>query len=142
MPDTISKKRRSENMSRIRSKDMKPEMLIRKLSHRLGYRHRLHRKDLPGKPDLVYSGRKKVIFVHGCFWHQHDDTNCKISRRPKSNLEYWGPKLDRNVARDASNQAELQRMGWDYIIIWECEAREAMRSAQDDLETKMRKFLQ
>lgn len=142
MPDTLSKDRRSENMRRIRSKDMKPEMLVRKVSHRLGYRHRLHRKDLPGKPDLAYPGKRKVIFVHGCFWHQHADPECKISRRPKSNLGYWGPKLDRNVERDSANQAELRRVGWDYIIVWECEAREAMRGGTDNLEAKIRGFLQ
>lgn len=142
MPDTISKERRSENMRRIRSQNMKPEMLVRKLSHRLGYRHRLHGKKLPGKPDLVYPGRRKVIFVHGCFWHQHDDPECKIARRPKSNLDYWNPKLDRNMERDAQNQAQLREMGWDYMIVWECEARDAQRSGTEALESKIRAFLQ
>ena len=141
MPDKISEERRSENMRRIRSKDMKPEMVVRKLSHALGYRHRLHGKKLPGKPDLVYPGRKKVIFVHGCFWHQHGDPDCKISRRPKSNLEYWEPKLDRNVERDIQNQTALREMGWDYLVVWECETREAQRQGTEALESKIAKFL-
>ncbi len=136
MPDKISKERRSENMRRIRSKDMKPEMVVRSLSHRLGYRHRLHNKKLPGKPDLSYPGRKKVIFVHGCYWHQHGDPECKISRRPKSNLEYWGPKLDRNVRRDAENQAKLQELGWGYMVIWECQTGDT-----EELARRMREFL-
>lgn len=141
MPDKISEERRSENMRRIRSKGMKPEMVIRKLSHALGYRHRLHEKKLPGKPDLVYPGRKKVIFVHGCFWHQHGDPDCKISRRPKSNLEYWELKLDRNVERDIQNQTALREMGWDYLVVWECETREAQRQGTEALESKIAKFL-
>lgn len=141
MPDTISKVRRSENMRRIRSQDMKPEMLVRKLSHRLGYRHRLHGKKLPGKPDLVYPGRRKVIFVHGCFWHQHGDPECKIARRPRSNREYWDPKLDRNMERDLQNQARLREMGWDYLIVWECEARAAQREGTEVLEPKIKSFL-
>lgn len=141
MPDNISKERRSENMRRIRSKDMKPEMVVRRLVHGMGYRYRLHRKDLPGKPDLVFPSRKKVIFVHGCFWHQHGDPECKIARRPKSNLDYWNPKLDRNVNRDAQNQAELREAGWEYLIVWECEAREALRNSTDLLEAKLRRFL-
>lgn len=128
-------------MRAIKSKGMKPEMVVRKLSHRLGYRHRLHRKELPGKPDLVYPSRKKVIFVHGCFWHQHGDPACKIARRPKSNTEYWGPKLDRNMERDAADQAELHKMGWDWMIVWECEARDALRSGTEALESKLRRFL-
>jgi DNA mismatch endonuclease (patch repair protein) len=120
---------------------MKPELLVRKLSHRIGYRHRLHNKMLPGKPDLVYPGRRKVIFVHGCFWHQHSDPECKIARRPKSNLEYWEPKLNRNMERDAENQAELRRIGWDYLIVWECETKAAQREGTEVLEAKLKKFL-
>ncbi len=141
MPDTISKERRSENMRRIRSKGMKPEMLVRKLSYALGYRHRLHRKELPGKPDLVYPGRRKVIFVHGCFLHQHQDPDCKIARRPKSNLEYWEPKLKRNVRRDAENARALEEQGWKLLLVWECECRAALRSGTEDLEKKIVRFL-
>lgn len=138
MPDIISKERRSENMRRIRSKGMKPEMIVRRLSHALGYRHRLHRKELPGKPDLVYPGRKKVIFVHGCFWHQHADPGCKIARRPKSNLDYWIPKLERNMERDVRNQEELRTSGWEVMIIWECQAKQGPEKLAD----RLREFLE
>ena len=141
MPDTISKERRSENMRRIRSKDMKPEMVVRRLVYGMGYRYRLHRKDLPGKPDLVFLGRKKVIFVHGCFWHQHGDPECKIARRPKSNLDYWNPKLDRNMERDTHNQTELHAKGWDHMIVWECQARQAQKEGPEKLAARLKQFL-
>ncbi len=141
MPDIISKERRSENMRRIRSTGMKPEMLVRRLSHALGYRHRLHRKELPGKPDLVYPGRRKVIFVHGCFWHQHADPSCKIARRPKSNLDYWIPKLERNMERDVRNQEELRASGWEVMTVWECEAREAQKQGPEKLAARLKEFL-
>src|SRR5690349_14284392 len=101
MADKISKERRSQNMAAIRAKDMKPEMIVRSLAHRLGYRFRLHRRDLPGSPDLVFPRLKKIVFVHGCFWHQH--SGCREGRLPNSRSEYWIPKLTRNVARDAEN---------------------------------------
>lgn len=107
-------------MSAIRSKGMKPEMAVRQLVHGMGYRYRLHRKGLPGKPDLVFGPRKAVIFVHGCFWHQHD---CQDGHRPKSNTGYWDEKLRRNVERDARVQAELEEMGWRVLVVWECEAK-------------------
>ena len=100
MVDSVSKERRSEIMSRIRAKDTKPEMAVRRLVHGMGYRYRLHRRDLPGTPDLVFSPRRKVVFVHGCFWHQHDDPNCRKATLPGSNKEYWHPKLKRNAERD------------------------------------------
>jgi DNA mismatch endonuclease (patch repair protein) len=102
---------------------MKPEMTVRRLCHALGYRFRLHRKNLPGKPDLVFPSRKAVIFVHGCFWHQHPNPNCRDSRKPASNLEYWHPKLARTVDRDAKNTAALEEAGWRVLVIWECETR-------------------
>ena len=123
MADTVPPERRSEIMSGIRSKGMKPEMTVRRLLHSMGYRYRLHRRDLPGKPDLVFPGRRKVIFVHGCFWHQHSDPRCRIVRRPKSNRDYWLPKLERNVVRDAENRARLEELGWEVLVIWECEVR-------------------
>src|SRR3954453_9489446 len=107
--DRLTPERRSENMRRIKSKDMKPELLVRRLVFGLGYRYRLHRKDLPGKPDLVFPGRKKVIFVHGCFWHQHPD--CREGRPPRSNITYWKPKLARNVERDMQALATLKDTG-------------------------------
>ena len=121
MADVVTTARRSEIMSNIRAKGMKPEMAVRRLVHSLGYRYRLHRKDLPGKPDLVFASRKKVIFVHGCFWHQHENKSCKIARRPQSNRHYWVPKLKRNAERDAENQTALSTLGWEVLIIWECQ---------------------
>ena len=110
---------RSENMRAIRSKGMRPELAVRSLVHRLGFRFRLHRKDLPGKPDLVFVARRKVIFVHGCFWHSHRD--CKVVHTPKSNVGYWGPKLQRNQARDSKNIEALTAAGWKPLVIWECD---------------------
>ncbi len=107
MTDSITKKRRRENMRRITSKNTKPEMVVRKLIWSLGYRYRLHAKDIPGKPDLIFKGEKKVIFVNGCFWHQHNDRNCKIVRKPKSNTVYWEAKLRRNKERDQDNQKKM-----------------------------------
>src|SRR5712671_6632868 len=114
-------------MRRIRSKDMSPELDVRRLLHRLGYRYRLHRKNLPGHPDIIFQRLKKAIFVHGCFWHQHSDPACKITRLPKSRLEYWGPKLARNKQRDADTVTQLQRIGWKVLIVWECHVTDQAR---------------
>lgn len=135
--DKLTPERRSKNMSAIRSKGMKPEMAVRKLIHSLGYRYRLHRKDLPGKPDLVFGPRKKAIFVHGCFWHQHPDPNCNDGRMPKSRLEYWVPKLERNQARDKASLEALAQQGWDYLVIWECETKDLSQ-----LESRILHFLE
>ncbi len=116
---------RSENMSRIRSKDTKPELTVRRLLHALGYRYRLHRKDLPGKPDIVFPSRRKVIFIHGCFWHAH---GCRVSHRPKSNGAYWSPKLQGNVNRDEKALAQLRSLAWEAEVVWECEVS---RNADD-----------
>ncbi|MBR0960882.1 very short patch repair endonuclease [Bradyrhizobium japonicum] len=134
--DKLTPERRSENMRRIKSKDMKPELAVRQLVHRLGYRYRLHRADLPGKPDLVFGPRRKLIFVHGCFWHGHDREGCLDSRRPKSNTEYWTPKLSRNKQRDAERVAALQSMGWSVLTIWECETKDLQ-----EVEKRIRRFL-
>lgn len=124
MTDNISRERRSENMRRIRSKDMKPEILVRRITHALGYRFRIHRNDLPGRPDLVLPRHHKIIFVHGCFWHGHDDPKCIDGRRiPKSNLDYWIPKLARNRERDREVLEALNDMGWSTMVVWECETR-------------------
>lgn len=138
MTDKIPEERRSWNMSRIRSKGMKPEMVVRRLVHGMGYRYRLHRKDLPGKPDLVFGPRRKVIFVHGCFWHQHSDPACKIARIPKSKLGYWTAKLGRNVERDQEHQTQLQGQGWRVLTVWECETKP---KALDALEVRLREYL-
>lgn len=130
MVDTLSPERRSENMRRIRSKGMKPEMVVRSMVHRLGYRFRLHHPGLPGKPDLVFPGRRKVIFVHGCFWHQHEAKRCKITRKPKSNKSYWNQKLERNRLRDARNARALRRAGWGVMTIWECALKHEDRLAR------------
>jgi DNA mismatch endonuclease, patch repair protein len=124
---------RSANMRAIRSKDMQPELKVRSLVHQLGYRFRLHRKDLPGRPDLVFGPRRKVIFVHGCFWHVH---NCKAAHIPKSNQEYWGLKLERNKTRDGRNIDALKIEGWQVLVIWECETRD-----EDGLKVRLRAFL-
>jgi DNA mismatch endonuclease (patch repair protein) len=108
-------------MRAIRSKDMLPEPTVRSLVHKMGYRFRLHSKDLPGKPDLVFASRRKVIFVHGCFWHSH---RCKAAHIPKSNLDYWVPKLKRNQLRDQKNVEALAANGWDVLVIWECETKD------------------
>lgn len=109
-------------MARIRKTDTEPELMVRRLARRLGFGYRLHRRDLPGTPDLTFVGRRKVILVHGCFWHHHD---CPLgNKRPRSRLEYWTPKLARNVARDAVTQDALKALGWDVLIVWECETRD------------------
>jgi DNA mismatch endonuclease (patch repair protein) len=116
--DTVSRKKRSEIMSRIRCKDTQPELLVRKILHHAGFRFRLHRKDLPGKPDIVLPKYRTVVFVHGCFWHGH---NCRRASIPKSNVEFWQNKIDGNRQRDARNEKQLQQLGWRVFTIWQCE---------------------
>lgn len=110
---------RSWNMSRIRGKNTKPEMIVRRLLHAEGFRYRLHAADLPGRPDIVFRSRKKVIFVHGCFWHQHD--GCRNAVMPKTRTEFWSEKLGKNVSRDQSVLSQLREKGWKALIIWECQ---------------------
>jgi DNA mismatch endonuclease (patch repair protein) len=124
---------RSANMRAIRSTGMKPELTVRSLVHKLGYRFRLHRKDLPGKPDLVFPARRKVIFVHGCFWHSH---TCQMAHVPKSNLQYWLNKLEKNRARDALHIRELETLGWSVLILWECETKN-----EDAMSARLTQFL-
>jgi len=118
--DRLTPEARSALMSRIRSKDTSPELAVRRLLHSLGYRFRLHRRDLPGAPDIVLPGRRAAIFVHGCFWHGH---GCNIGQPAKSRLDYWGPKIETNRARDARRIAALRRAGWRVAVIWECKVR-------------------
>ena len=112
-------------MRAVKGKDTRPEMAVRRLAHAMGYRYRLHRKDLPGKPDLAFGPRRKAIFVHGCFWHQHANAGCRGARVPLTRADYWTPKLERNKERDAHNIAELERLGWHVLVVWECELRNA-----------------
>lgn len=123
---------RSEVMRAVRSTDTSPEMQVRKAAHRLGFRYRLYRADLPGKPDLVFSSRKKVIFVHGCFWHGH---SCKRGARvPHTNTDYWTRKISRNRMRDAEVLMQLSDRGWSALVIWECEIRDSEGLAQKLLD--------
>ena len=103
---------------------MKPELQVRRLLHGMGYRYRLHRKDLPGHPDIVFPRAKKAIFVHGCFWHQHSSSRCKITRVPKSRTEYWLPKLARNRLRDKQHMRTLRKLGWKVLVVWECQVKD------------------
>lgn len=123
MTDSVSPAARSRIMARVRSKDMKPEMQVRRILHGLGYRYRLHRVDLPGKPDLAFLSRRKVVFVNGCFWHAHP--GCPRVRIPAANRDYWISKLHRNRTRDERNIHLLQELGWGIITVWECELRES-----------------
>ncbi len=117
-------------------RDTKPEMIVRRLVHRMGYRFRLHRRDLPGCPDLTFPSRRKVIFVHGCFWHRHPDEGCKLARMPKSRLDFWGPKLETNRKRDEESLARLTGLGWDALVVWECQLRDV-----GSLEARIGEFL-
>jgi DNA mismatch endonuclease, patch repair protein len=117
--DFITKEQRSAVMRRITRKDTRPEVAIRKLLHSLGYRFRLQAGELPGRPDIVFRPRRKVIFVHGCFWHQH--RGCRLARKPKSNLDYWLPKLERNQKRDKRVRRQLRRAQWSSLVVWECQ---------------------
>jgi DNA mismatch endonuclease, patch repair protein len=119
--DVHSREQRSRNMAAIKAKDTKPELVVRRLAHRLGYRFRLHRRDLPGVPDLVFPRLRKIIFVHGCYWHMH---NCRWgSVTPKTNAKFWQAKRTGNVDRDKRKQGELKRLGWKVLTVWECETK-------------------
>jgi DNA mismatch endonuclease (patch repair protein) len=125
MTDTLTRTERSAQMSLVRGKNTKPELAVRKIVYRLGYRYRLHGRALPGRPDITLARRKKVIFVHGCFWHRHP--GCRNNRLPKSRLSFWFPKLESNRKRDLSNQARLRKLGLRYLVVWECEIRKLER---------------
>lgn len=121
-------------MQNVKSKDTHPEMVVRRLLHKAGYRYRLHRKDLPGKPDIVFPSRRKIIWVHGCFWHRHP--GCKHNRMPASNQSYWAPKFETNVVRDEQALYQVTAEGWESLVIWECEVKDA-----DDLLRRLAEFL-
>lgn len=135
--DTVNAKQRSENMRRIRSKNTKPEEIVRKYLFSLGFRYRKNDCRYPGKPDVVLPKYKTIIFVNGCFWHQHP--GCHYAVLPKSHQEYWLPKLERNVRRDEENKVKLQELGWNVIIVWECQLRkeeeriETLRNLADEI---------
>ncbi|MEM5449096.1 very short patch repair endonuclease [Paraburkholderia guartelaensis] len=132
--DTLTPAERSARMALVRAKDTKPELLVRRLVHGMGYRYRLHRRDLPGTPDLVFPGRSKVIFIHGCFWHRH--ARCALARLPKSRGDFWLPKLTANAKRDARNMRALRQLGWSVLTIWECQLSDAAKLAD-----RIRRFL-
>ncbi|MET1111887.1 MAG: very short patch repair endonuclease [Allosphingosinicella sp.] len=136
--DHISPQQRSQLMSRIRGKDTKPEMTLRRALHALGYRYRVHQRGLPGQPDIVFARRKKVIWVHGCFWHWHDETSCSIAKLPKSRTEFWEAKFLRNRQRDQRQAREMEALGWSAMIVWECQL--ASSHLKDTL-AKVEKFL-
>ncbi len=131
--DPLTSPERSERMSRIRNADTKPEMTVRRMVHGMGYRYRLHAPDLPGHPDLVFRPRNKLIFVHGCFWHQH---GCRQYRQPRTNRSFWEAKLTRNKERDAKTQRALRQLGWHFMVIWECQLKN-----EAALRSRIRRFL-
>lgn len=132
--DIVDRETRSRMMGNIRGKNTKPELVVRRLAHSLGYRFRLHRRDLPGSPDITFPKFRAVIFVHGCFWHRHD--GCRFCTTPSSNLSFWSEKFRRNVERDRKAEAALLGMGWRTIIVWECQTRDP-----SDLETTLKRYL-
>jgi len=132
--DILTKEKRSWNMGRIRSKNTSPEKTVRSILHRNGFRFRLHRESLPGKPDIVLTKYRTVIEVRGCFWHRHKD--CKYAYKPKSRIEFWQKKFSENVSRDNRNELELKRLGWNVIIIWECEL-----SSLEEVEGRLLKLI-
>lgn len=133
MVDRVDTETRSRIMRRVQGKNTRPELAVRSMVHRLGYRFRLHKGELPGRPDLAFPGRRKVVFVHGCFWHGH---RCKREKMPKSRVDYWNKKIAVNRARDARNLWGLRLLGWRCAIVWECEIKDAER-----LGRRLRKFL-
>lgn len=134
MADVFSKEERSRIMARVKGRDTAPERRVRSMLHRMGCRFRLHRADLPGRPDVALPGRRAAVFVHGCFWHGH--AGCRRSARPSSRRAYWNKKIDGNIARDARDRRALRRLGWRILVVWECELRDPGR-----LERRLRRFL-
>jgi len=131
--DKVSPKVRSATMQKVRSVDTKPELLVRRIIHSLGFRYRLHSTKLPGKPDIVLTRLRKIVLVHGCFWHGHD---CRPKIRPTSNIKYWHNKIEGNKARDKSNIKDLRRLGWRVLVIWECQHKDVGK-----LKSNLQKFL-
>lgn len=132
--DVFSREKRSKIMSHISGKNTQPELLVRSLLHTMGYRFRLHRKDLPGKPDITLPKYRKVIFIHGCFWHGH--TDCPRAKRPTTNKKFWLEKLDKNRVRDKESIYKLKELGWEVLVIWTCEVNDTLK-----LKNKLLSFL-
>ena len=126
--DRLTRERRSWNMSRVRARDTKPELLVRSVLHRLGFRFTLHAHRLPGRPDIVLPRHRTVVLVHGCFWHRHH--GCRFAYTPKSNVTFWISKFRQNVARDSQNKRELRRLGWRVVVVWECQTVDRAALAQ------------
>lgn len=133
--DIFSPEKRSQIMSRVRGYDTEPELLVRSFLFRLGYRFRIHQDKLPGNPDIVLARHKKVIFVHGCFWHGHK--GCSRSKRPQAHYSFWKEKLDKNTERDKMQQGELRKLGWKYLVIWQCQIKNFER-----LQKRIKEFLE
>ena len=136
--DVFSPSKRSEIMARVRSKNTRPELAVRSGLHRMGFRFRLHRADLPGHPDIVLPRFKAAVFVHGCFWHGHP--NCRHADRPTSNIGFWNKKIDRNISRDRTNRSALKRLGWTVVTVWECSirSREGLRARLNQIGRDLR----
>jgi len=134
MVDTRTPQQRRRIMQSVGTVDTGPEMIVRRLLHRLGYRYRLHSSKLPGRPDLIFPAKRKAVFVHGCFWHGH---GCAKGQLPKSRLDYWGPKIERNRQRDANVLASLAELKWQTLVVWQCEAKDLKR-----LKRKLLNFLE
>ncbi|MBN9019085.1 MAG: DNA mismatch endonuclease Vsr [Rhizobiales bacterium] len=137
MADTLTSERRSWNMSRIRGRDTGPELVLRSLLHRAGFRFRLHAKQLPGRPDIILPRYRTAIFVHGCFWHRHP--GCRNATTPSTRREFWQAKFDGNISRDARNQAELEAAGWTVLTVWECELKADAGGVARRLASDLRK---
>lgn len=133
MSERLSPEQRSRNMARVKNKNTAPEITVRRMLHRLGYRFRLHRRDLPGNPDIVLPRFRSVIFVHGCFWHGHD---CRRGKRPATHTEFWNTKLDRNIERDQANRKLLKGLDWRVLVVWECQTKDLA-----ELEYRLTDFL-
>jgi len=133
--DVFSKDKRSRIMSEVKGKNTKPELIVRSLLHKMGYRFRLHRRDLPGNPDIVLPKYKKIIFVHGCFWHGHEE--CPRSRRPTSNEDFWNEKLNRTICRDKENISRLKGAGWSTFVVWTCQFKD-----MNLLKNKLKRFIE
>ena len=134
MSEKLNPEQRSRNMAAVKNKNTAPEIIVRKTLHRLGYRFRLHRRDLPGNPDIVLPKYRAVIFVHGCFWHGHP--GCSRASRPRTNAEFWNTKLDKNLRRDQEVQARLHALGWRVLVIWQCRTKD-----REQLEQQINHFL-